>query len=180
VIEFLLYSLLPVYILFFPMDLFLYNPTYQVWICTAPRCHYAVSPQTLLGHLRARHRSHPAAATPALCQLVLTQMLQRPWADPGQGPCPQPSAGDPPVPGLPVYQGHRCPHCPYICRAPAKLQDHRAQKHKDQDGHWGRGRPSAAQARARAQARLADCVVSCQRFYRAGPGSHFFEVTCAA
>jgi hypothetical protein len=32
----------------------------------------------------------------------------------------------------------------------------------------------------RAQACLADRVVSCQRFYHARPGSHFFEVTCAA
>lgn len=162
------------------MDLFLYNPTYQVWICTAPRCQYAVSPRTLLGHLRTRHRSHPTVATPALCQAVLTEMLQRPWADPSQGPCPQPSTGDPPVPGLPVYQGRGCPHCPYICRALAGLQDHRARKHKDQDGYWGQGKLSAARAQARAQARLADRVVSCQRFYRAGPGSHFFEVTCAA
>jgi hypothetical protein len=162
------------------MDLFLYNPTYQVWICTAPRCQYAISPQTLLGHLRTRHRSHPTVATPALCQAVLTQMLQRPWVDPSQGPCPQPSTGDPPVPGLPVYQGRGCPHCPYICRAVAGLQDHRAQKHKDQDGYWGQGKLSAARAQMRAQARLADRVVSCQRFYRAGPGSHFFEVTCAA
>lgn len=162
------------------MDLFLYNPTYQVWICTAPRCQYAVSPRTLLGHLRTRHRSHPTVATPALCQAVLTEMLQRPWADPSQGPCPQPSTGDPPVPGLPVYQGRGCPHCPYICRALAGLQDHRARKHKDQDGYWGQGKLSAARAQARAQARLADRVVSCQRFYRAGPGSHFFEMTCAA
>ncbi|GFF61387.1 conserved hypothetical protein, partial [Aspergillus udagawae] len=145
------------------------------WICTAPRCQYAISPRTLLGHLRTRHRSHPTVATPALCQVVLTQMLQRPWADPSQGPCPQPSTGDPPVPGLPVYQGRGCPHCPYICRALARLQDHRAQKHKDQDGYWGWGKLSAAQAQARAQARPADRVVSCQRFYRAGPGSHFFE-----
>ncbi|GFG01000.1 conserved hypothetical protein [Aspergillus udagawae] len=161
------------------MDLFLYNPTYQVWICTAPCCQYAVSPQNLLGHLRARHRSHSAVATPALCQAVLTQMLQRLWVDPSRGPCPQPSAGDPPVPGLPVYQGSGCPHCPYICRSLARLRGHRAQKHQDQDGHWGRGRLSAAQARARAQARLANHVVSCQRFYHVGLGSHFFEVTCS-
>ncbi|KAG2000910.1 hypothetical protein GB937_010702 [Aspergillus fischeri] len=71
-------------------------------------------------------------------------MLQRPWADLSQGPCPQPSTGDPPVPGLPVYQGRGCPHCPYICRALAGLQDHRARKHKDQDGYWGQdGQPPA-------------------------------------
>ncbi|GFF59837.1 telomere-associated RecQ helicase, putative [Aspergillus udagawae] len=162
------------------MDLFLYNPTYQVWICTGPRCQYVVSPLTLLGHLRTRHRSHPTVATPALCQAVLTQMLQRPWADPGQGPCPQPSAGDPPIPGLPVYQGHRCPHCPYICRSPALLHKHRAQKHRDQEGHWGQGRLSAAQAHARAHARPANRVVSCQQFFTSRAGSYFFEVTCAA
>jgi hypothetical protein len=96
------------------MDLFLYNPTYQVWICTGPCCQYVVSPLTLLGHLCTRHWSYPTVATPALRQAVLTQMLQRPWADLSQGPCPQPSTGDPPMPSLLVYQGHGCLHCPYI------------------------------------------------------------------
>ncbi|KAF7184834.1 hypothetical protein CNMCM7691_006833 [Aspergillus felis] len=162
------------------MDLFLYNPTYQVWICTGPRYQYAVSPPTLLAHLRTHHRSHPTVATPALCQAVLTQMLQRPWVDPSQGPCPQPSAGDPPVPGLLVYQGHGCPHCPYICRSAALLHKHRAQKHREQEGHRGQGQLSAAQAHAYARACLANRIVSCQRFFTSRAGSHFFEVTCAA
>jgi hypothetical protein len=38
------------------MDIFLYNATYQVWICTAPRYRYTVSPHTLLTRLRTRHR----------------------------------------------------------------------------------------------------------------------------
>jgi hypothetical protein len=64
------------------MDLFIYNPTYEVWICTARQCQYAVSSQTLLTHLRIHHRSHPTVATPALREVVLTEMLKRPWIDP--------------------------------------------------------------------------------------------------
>ncbi|GFF59228.1 hypothetical protein IFM46972_11324 [Aspergillus udagawae] len=117
------------------MDLFLYNPTYQVWICTGPYCQYAVSPLTLLGHLRTCHRSYPTVATPALCQVVLTQMLQQPW-------------------------GHGCLHCPYICRSLALLHKHRAQKHQEQEGHQGQGWLLAAQAYACARVRLANRVPS--------------------
>ncbi|KAL3486233.1 hypothetical protein BJX62DRAFT_242224 [Aspergillus germanicus] len=63
------------------------------------------------------------------------------------------------------------PHCPYITRSLKATQDHRRQAHRDQDGHW---------ARARAEARLAERVVSCQRFYLTQASSHFFEVTCTA
>ncbi|KAL6228589.1 hypothetical protein BDW75DRAFT_246594, partial [Aspergillus navahoensis] len=162
------------------MDLFIYNPTYQVWICTAPRCRYAVSPSTLLRHLRTRHRAHPSAATVALCEAALASMLQRPWVDPWREPCRQPAPGDPPVPGLPVYRGYGCPHCPYITRALKGIQEHRRKKHKDRDGSWGRGRLSVLQAHARAKARLAERVVSCQRFYPMRAGSHFFEVSPTA
>ncbi|KAJ0413686.1 hypothetical protein BJY00DRAFT_319573 [Aspergillus carlsbadensis] len=57
------------------------------------------------------------------------------------------------------------------------MEKHRQVNHKDKDGHWSSGQLSRAQARARAQQRLVDRVVHCQRFYRVGPGSHFFKVT---
>jgi hypothetical protein len=57
------------------------------------------------------------------------------------------------------------------------MEKHRQVNYKNKDGHWSSGRLSRAQARARAQQRLADRVVHCQRFYRVGPGSHFFKVT---
>ncbi|KAL4744200.1 hypothetical protein BDW72DRAFT_213959 [Aspergillus terricola var. indicus] len=128
------------------MDLFIYNPTYQVWICTAPCCRYAVSPSRLLTHLRKRHRSHPSAATVTLCKAALAKMLQQPWVDPCHGPCRQPAPPDPPVPGLP-------------------------------DGTRGPGRRRVMQEQALAKVRLANRVVSCQRFYVTCAGSHYFEVT---
>lgn len=163
------------------MDLFIYNPTYQIWICTGPRCQYAVSPSTLLSHLRTRHLSHTAARTHAGRWETLKQMRKQPWIDPSQEarPIPSPPPGGPPVPGLPVYQGYSCPHCHYVARAPSAIEKHRLYEHRDQDGHWKRGRLSAAQARTRAQQRRADRVVSCQRFFPSGVGSHFFQVTCA-
>jgi hypothetical protein len=107
-------------------------------------------------------------------------MLQQPWVDPARELSRQPTAGDPPVPGLPVYQGYGCPHCPYIARTLDSTNTHRRAKHRDQDGVWGQGRLSAARHRARQQARLANRVVSCQRLYITRAGSHFFEVTCTA
>ncbi|KAF9882535.1 hypothetical protein FE257_007678, partial [Aspergillus nanangensis] len=84
------------------MDLFLYNPTYQIWICTAPRCQYAVSPATLIKHLHRHHRSHSGAATPALRETAFKTMRQQPWIDPEQEILRLPPAGSPPVLGLPV------------------------------------------------------------------------------
>ncbi|KAL3428701.1 hypothetical protein BDV09DRAFT_201326 [Aspergillus tetrazonus] len=66
------------------MDLFTYHPTYQVWVCTARRCQYAVSPQTLLTHLQVRHRWHPTVATVTLREAALAEMLKRPWIDPAK------------------------------------------------------------------------------------------------
>ncbi|KAL4912955.1 hypothetical protein BDW62DRAFT_206027, partial [Aspergillus aurantiobrunneus] len=161
------------------MDLFLYNPTYQIWVCTAPRCRYAVAPSVLLTHLRTRHGSHPSAATPALREAALAAMLQRPWIDPAREASRFPAKGDPPVPGLPVYRGHACPHCPYITRSFPLLDEHRSKKHKEQDGCWRPGRLSIAERQARGKARLAARPVSCQRFYITRAGSYFFEVSQA-
>jgi hypothetical protein len=134
------------------MDLFLYNPTYHVWICMAPRCQYAVTPSTLLTHLRTRHGSHPTAATYPLREAALGAMLQQPWADPAREPVRQPATGNPPVPGLPVYQGYGCPHCLYIARTLDSMEKHRRVEHQEQDGIWGQGQLLAARARARHQA----------------------------
>ncbi|OJJ07727.1 hypothetical protein ASPVEDRAFT_877786 [Aspergillus versicolor CBS 583.65] len=78
----------------------LYNPTYQVWICTAPCCQYAVTPSTLLTYLRASHRSHPTMVTCPLRDAALEAMFRQPWADPVREHGHQPAAGDPPVLGL--------------------------------------------------------------------------------
>jgi hypothetical protein len=116
------------------MDLFLYNPTYYVWICTAPRCQYAVTPSTLLTHLCTHHGSHLTTATYPLREAALGAMLQQPWADPAWEPVRQPAAGDPPVLGLPVYQGYGCPHCLYITRTLDSMEKHRRAEHQEQDG----------------------------------------------
>ncbi|KAL2783456.1 hypothetical protein BJX66DRAFT_344936 [Aspergillus keveii] len=108
---------------------------FRLHICTAPRCQYAVPPSTLLTHLRTRHGSHPAAATLPLREAALEAMLQRPWADPAREPGLFPPPGGPPVPGLPIYQGYGCPHCPYITRSLKATQNHRRQAHQDQDSH---------------------------------------------
>ncbi|KAF9882619.1 hypothetical protein FE257_005953 [Aspergillus nanangensis] len=161
------------------MDLFLYNPTYQIWICTAPRCQYAISPASLIHHLRTRHRSCRGVATPALRQAVLDTMHQQPWIDPEQEIVRLPPASSPPIPGLPVFQGYGCPHCGYICRSSETIKKHRRENRQDQDGRWGRGRHSVAQYQARIRNRLADRPVSCQRFFPTRTGSQFFEVTCS-
>ncbi|RHZ49046.1 uncharacterized protein CDV56_103939 [Aspergillus thermomutatus] len=160
------------------MDLFIYNPTYEVWICTARQCQYAVSPQTLLTHLRVHHRSHATVATVALREAALTEMLKRPWIDPTKRSCVIPSPADPPIPGLPVYQGHGCPHCSYVARTTETIQKHHRETHRDLEPPCGRGRKPQWQAKA--SWRLANRVVSCQRLFPNKHGSQFFEVTCAA
>ncbi|KAE8363256.1 hypothetical protein BDV27DRAFT_146297 [Aspergillus caelatus] len=147
------------------MDLFLYNPTYQIWICTAPRCQYAISPTTLVSHLRTRYRSHPSAATPALQQAALTAILQRPWINPEIEIICLPSPSSPPIVGLSVFRGYGCLYCEYIY-----------ENYIDRDrGRQKRGRETAAQTQARLQTRLAERIVSCQRFFINRAASRFFE-----
>jgi hypothetical protein len=117
--------------------------------------------------------------TVALREAVLTEMLKRPWIDPAKRPCLIPSPGDPPIPGLPVYQGYGCPHCPYVSRSTETLQRHRRETHRDLDPPCGRGRQPQWQAKAGGR-RLANRTVSCQRLFPNRHGSQFFEVTCAA
>jgi hypothetical protein len=64
------------------MDLFIYNPTYQIWICI--HCCHAVTPRQFNTHLRSHHRHHPAARTAELRQAALAEMLKQPYrADAG-------------------------------------------------------------------------------------------------
>ena len=162
------------------MELFLYNSTYEIWICTAPSCQYAVSPTTFITHLRTRHGSHPNAATPALQQAALTAMLQQPWINPEHEIVRFPPPSSPPILGLPVYRGYGCPYYEYICRCRRTMDKHRDQNHADRDGaRRKRGRETIAQTQARLRARLAERIVSCQRFFISRSASRFFEVTCA-
>lgn len=75
------------------------------------------------------------------------------------------------MPGLPVYQGYCCPHCPYIARALSNLPKHQHQAH-----------PEAPQPRPRQPLALEPglpepLAVSYQQFFPAQAGSSFFQVT---
>jgi hypothetical protein len=92
-----------------------------------------VAPSVLLTHLRTRHSSYLSAATPALREAALAIILQRPWIDPVKETSLFPVKGDPPVPGLPVYQDYACPYYLYIIRSFPLLDEHRRKKHREQD-----------------------------------------------
>ncbi|KAL4766976.1 hypothetical protein BDW60DRAFT_201075 [Aspergillus nidulans var. acristatus] len=154
------------------MDLFTYNPTYQVWICTSRRCQYAVTPQTLLTHLQVCHCWHATVATVTQQEAALTKMLKQPWIDPAKQPVVTPSPADPPILGLPVHQGYRCPHCPYIALHCKSMQRHRSQRHQDLETPQHPG----AQPRYSSSHRLLDQVVFCQQLFPLKTGSHYFEV----
>ncbi|GIJ88924.1 hypothetical protein Asppvi_007852 [Aspergillus pseudoviridinutans] len=111
------------------MDLFTYNDAHRVWICRP--CGYAVLISHLQSHLATRHRKHPSAATPALRVPAQALMGRRPAWDPTQGACVPPPPQSAPVPGLPVYQGYRCPRCPYVARALSNLPKHQRQADPD-------------------------------------------------
>jgi hypothetical protein len=76
-----------------------------------------------------------------------------------------------PIQGLPVYEGHQCPHCEYIARAPETVQRHRRNAHQDREG------PRATGRRPRWQADPPpNRGVSCQRLFPNFRGCQFFEV----
>ncbi|KAF7184232.1 hypothetical protein CNMCM7691_004918 [Aspergillus felis] len=132
---------------------------------------------TLLAHLRVCHCSHPTVATAALREAVLTEMLKYLWIDPTKRACIIPSPGDPPIPGLPVYQGYSCPHCSYIARTTETIQKHRHETHKDLEPPNGHGRQPQWQVKA--SCRLANHAVLCQRLFPSKHGSQYFKITCA-
>jgi hypothetical protein len=82
-------------------------------------------------------------------------------------PCVVPSPGDPPIPGLLVYQGHGCPHYSYIARTNETIQKHHCETYEDLEPPCGRGQQSQWQAKA--SRRLTNYTVSCQRLF---PNKH--------
>ncbi|THC87114.1 hypothetical protein EYZ11_013440 [Aspergillus tanneri] len=118
-----------------------------------------------------RISTHPSAATPALRQAALTEMLQRPWLDPAREPYVFPLSNSPAVPGLPVYSGYSCLVCSHILRTKESLRVHMSRRH-----------PETRQPRGRRPANRPPVPdptrhpVSCQRFFIAGPGCRFFPI----
>jgi hypothetical protein len=133
------------------MDLFIYNASYQVWLCS-------------------HHRHHPAARTAELRQAALAEMLKWPWLEPTREPCRLHPPDSAPIPGLPVYPDFRCPRCTYISRALATIRSHLAHIHPET--RRLRGRASKAKSDIAAAAEH----VSCQRFFVSGSGSGFFSM----
>ncbi|KAF9882991.1 hypothetical protein FE257_004361, partial [Aspergillus nanangensis] len=119
-----------------------------------------MSPSSLDRHLQRRHRDYHAAATPAQQQAILRTILQRAWINPKKEIFRYLLLSSAPIPGLPVFRGHGCPHYEFICRSGQVIQNHRREKHQDQDGLWKRGR-------------------HCQRFYPTQAGSRLFKVSCS-
>ncbi|EAL89303.1 uncharacterized protein AFUA_6G14670 [Aspergillus fumigatus Af293] len=58
-------------------------------------------------------------------------MGRRPAWDPTQGACVLPPLESAPMPGLPVYQGYCCPHCPYVVWALSNLPKHQRRAHPE-------------------------------------------------
>lgn len=151
------------------MDLFIYNDTYWVWICRP--CGYAVLVPYLQTHLATQHGKHPSAATPALQVAAQALMGRQPAWDLTQGACVPPPPESAPVPGLPVYQGYRCPHCPYVARALSNLLKHQRRAHPEAP------RPRPGWPLAPELGLPEPLAISCQWFFPARAGSSFFQVT---
>jgi hypothetical protein len=104
------------------MDLFLYNPTYHVWICIP--CGYTVCPPHLKTHLVKKHQGHPSTASGPLRQVVLDHMMEQPWLDPSREPCLVPILSSPLIKGLTLFHGLGCPHCLYVARSVNAMAKH--------------------------------------------------------
>ncbi|KAL4861596.1 hypothetical protein BDV12DRAFT_207891 [Aspergillus spectabilis] len=150
------------------MDLFTYNPTYRVWICTP--CGYAICPPHLTTHLAKKHQEHPSAATSPLRQIILDQIIQRPWLNPSNEPCPVPTLSSPPIEGLTLFRGLGCPHCPYVARSVRSMAKHYQKTH---------GVPGNTRAGRRPRGYHPHYPwrpLHCQRFFPTAAGSSFFVV----
>ncbi|KAL4860498.1 hypothetical protein BDV12DRAFT_209310 [Aspergillus spectabilis] len=150
------------------MDLFTYNPTYRVWICTP--CGYAVCPPHLKTHLAKKHQGHPSAATSPLRQIILDQMIQRPWLNPSKEPCPVPTPSSPPIEGLTLFRGLGCPNCPYVARSVRSMAKHHQKTHRAPGNTRAGRRPRGYHPRYPWR------PLHCQRFFPTAAGSSFFAV----
>jgi hypothetical protein len=150
------------------MDLFLYNPTYRVWICIP--CGYAVCPPHLKTHLAKKHQGHPSTASGPLRQVVLDHMIQLPWLDPSREPCPVPIPSSPPIEGLALFRGLGCPHCPYVARSVNAMAKHYQKSHRAPGTTRVGGRPHGYHPRKPWR------PLYCQRSFPAAAGSSFFTV----
>jgi hypothetical protein len=160
------YSTGPMPVQYLEMDLFIYNATYQIWICIDYR--YAVTPRQFNTHLRSHHRHHPAARTAEHRQAALAEILKQPWIEPTREPCKFPPPDSAPIPGLPVYPSLRCPCCSYMSRSLATLRKHLERIHPETRRPRGRAFKAKPDIAATAES------VSCQRFFVYGPESSFF------
>ncbi|KAJ6023394.1 uncharacterized protein N7446_013754 [Penicillium canescens] len=105
-----------------PERLLHYCPAHQVLICTA--CHYAVQPTAIPRHLKDIHHIHSNKRRPFVTYAKSLKLRKPEEVRP-------PSAGEFPVPYLPLEQGWRCeaPGCNYLCASIKRMEAHWSAQH---------------------------------------------------
>lgn len=122
------------------MDILLHLPAHRVLVCLP--CGIAVAPHRLQSHLRMLHLEQSGAlATRELVKRfvidTLPSILDRPLLDPRTEPVQLPATDSEPLPGLKVYTGLGCNHCPVVCKNANQIRQHYNTSHATVRKHRG-------------------------------------------
>lgn len=168
------------------MDLFNYLSNFRVLVCVP--CGSGVPPAHLGTHLRTHHADHaeiqalkgwPGRGVKKIVEQILNSYS---ILDPRNVAIEMPPPESPPVPGLRLYHGIQCSHCPYI-RCGQKSKEKSMQNHSNLHRAIQRrrgGQPRVPQdAEDDIDAAPLWQEITCQRFFATGHQSSFFRVTTA-
>jgi hypothetical protein len=152
------------------MDLVVYNPTYQVLICT--RCQYAIIPTALGNHLRTAHKDE--RLSPVEIRSCVSFFAAKPLLLPAQLKETYIPLETRPIQHLAVFHdGMACRLCPevgrYICQSVKTIRGHLKRVHPDRRRQ--RLLPTNSVYTEHITASIA-----CQTFYRSGL-RRFFQVS---
>lgn len=151
--------------------LFRYLSDYRVLICLC--CNHAVPPANLRNHIRTHHRKNGGKSAQEWVRTTVKDLSHCDLLDPTCETVRSPLPTDPPIPDLPVFDGHTCVICSFTVRQLSSMEKHYRQAHPS-----GRkpGRPPAC-----AQSLLSDSPrwisTKCQRFFVQGPQSAYFRAS---
>ena len=155
----------------------LFTHSHEVPIIVCNKCKHAVRPKEIVKHLQGTHHRIPFTTVKQVNNAI------QQWD--GIAECEQwtvPTTVSNSIPGLPIYTNGilctRSPFCDFVARTAATITKHWRTEHQ-----WSAPRgPGYARHQERSAAKQdfmqATKVVSCQRAFMQGAGSHYIHVEC--
>lgn len=163
------------------MDEFIHLPEFQVIICKT--CRYAILPSKIDTHFAAKsHRLDKKRREKIIQEVAKVNGLIQNEEELSKCEFPFPAATSKPIAALrtPATDGLRCTksvngqQCPYVCRTERWMRKHSWEEHQWKSEGKG-GRPQKQNPRSARKVPW-QAGIHCQRFFKQGSKSRYFEV----